>query len=104
MAPRRARRESKESFISYWRFSRHMAQRTVTRYGTRYGRTIRERLAKVEQQYKGKQKCPHCSYTAVKRLAAGIWHCTKCNTKSASRAYQLRTPPAVKNKTEELDV
>ncbi len=82
-----------------------MASGTVTRYGTRYGRTTRERLAKAELGYKGKQKCPHCSYTAVKRLAAGIWSCGKCGHKFTSRAYQLREAPAIRSKVEEeLDV
>ncbi|MBR9700516.1 50S ribosomal protein L37ae [Candidatus Woesearchaeota archaeon] len=73
----------------------------VTRFGPRYGRTTREQLGKVESQYKGKQKCPHCSYTAVKRLAAGIWHCTKCDTKFTSRAYGVRKPLPIRSKTEE---
>lgn len=77
---------------------------TVTRYGPRYGRTIRERLAKVENQYKGRHKCPYCSYEAAKREAAGIWACSKCNSKFTSRAYQLRKAPAVKSVTEEEDV
>lgn len=77
---------------------------TVTRYGPRYGRTIRERLEKAERQYKGVQKCPHCSYTAARRESAGIWACRKCGAKFTSRAYQLRKPPAVRSKTEETHV
>ena len=73
----------------------------VTRYGTRYGRTIRERLAAAEAGHKGRQKCPYCAYQDVKRSAAGIWACGKCGQKFASRAYALRKVPAVTTKVEE---
>jgi large subunit ribosomal protein L37Ae len=71
-------------------------KKTITRFGTRYGRTIRERLATIEAGYRGKHKCPYCSYNDVTRKAAGIWECTKCATKFTSRAYQLTKPTAVK--------
>ena len=71
-------------------------KKTITRFGTRYGRTIRERLADVEAGYRGKHKCPYCSYPNVTREAAGIWSCSKCKTKFASRAYQLTKPTPVK--------
>ncbi|MDD9953772.1 MAG: 50S ribosomal protein L37ae [Candidatus Woesearchaeota archaeon] len=81
-----------------------MANRVVTRYGPRYGRTTRERLAKAESGYQGKQECPYCAYKAVKRLAAGIWYCTKCKSKFASKAYQLAKPEPVKSRAVESDV
>jgi len=71
-------------------------KKTITRYGTRYGRTIRERLAAVEAGYRGKHKCPYCSYVGVTRIAAGIWTCSKCKIKFTSRAYQLTKPTPVK--------
>jgi len=71
-------------------------KKTITRFGTRYGRTIRERLADVEAGYRGKHKCPYCAYKNVTRKAAGIWQCAKCNVKFTSRAYQLTKPTPVK--------
>ncbi|HIH23438.1 TPA: 50S ribosomal protein L37ae [Candidatus Woesearchaeota archaeon] len=71
-------------------------KKTITRFGTRYGRTIRERLATVEAGYRGKHKCPYCSYTNVTREAAGIWSCSKCKAKFTSKAYQLTKPTPVK--------
>jgi len=50
-------------------------KKTITRFGTAYGRTIRERLASIEEGYRGKHKCPYCSYVTVTREAAGIWSC-----------------------------
>lgn len=72
-------------------------KKTITRYGTRYGRTIRERLANIEAGYRGKHKCPFCTYTNVTREAAGIWSCSKCNKKFTSRAYELTKPTPVKS-------
>lgn len=72
-------------------------KKTITRFGTRYGRTIRERLAAIESGYRGKHKCPYCSYTNVTREAAGIWTCSKCKAKFTSRAFQLTKPTPVKN-------
>jgi large subunit ribosomal protein L37Ae len=72
-------------------------KKTITRYGTRYGRTIRERLADIEAGYRGKHKCPQCNYTTVTRKAAGIWQCSKCNVKFTSRAFALTKPTPVKN-------
>ncbi len=72
-------------------------KKTITRFGTRYGRTIRERLADIEEGYRGKHKCPHCNYVKVTRAAAGIWSCGKCNAKFTSRAFQLAKPAPVKN-------
>jgi large subunit ribosomal protein L37Ae len=92
-------------FIKEVGFSADMARtKAVTRYGVRYGRTLRERLAKAESGYKGKQKCPHCLYEGVKRLAAGIWNCEKCDKKFTSRAYQIRKPLSVKPRKGGLDV
>jgi large subunit ribosomal protein L37Ae len=71
-------------------------KKTITRFGTRYGRTIRERLADIESGYRGKHKCPYCSYVKVTREAAGIWGCAKCHTKFTSRAFQLAKPTPVK--------
>lgn len=71
-------------------------KKTITRFGSRYGRTIRERLSDVEGGYRGKHKCPHCSYTQVTRVAAGIWSCGKCGVKFTSRAFELTAPAPIK--------
>jgi large subunit ribosomal protein L37Ae len=71
-------------------------KKTITRFGPRYGRTIKDRLGKIESGYRGKHKCPFCSYTNVTRTAAGIWECSKCSKKFTSRAYQLTKPTPVK--------
>jgi large subunit ribosomal protein L37Ae len=62
---------------------------SVKRFGTRYGRTGKHKLALIESVQRQKHKCPYCSYNRVKRLAAGIWFCTKCATEFTGRAYTL---------------
>lgn len=61
--------------------------KSVKRYGVRYGRTTKHKLAKIESQYRNKNKCPYCHYTGVKRQAAGIWTCSKCKIKFTAKAY-----------------
>lgn len=58
------------------------------RYGARYGRTIRQKVAKVEKIQKRKHKCPYCNYSKVTRVSSGIWKCKKCGAKFAGKAYE----------------
>ena len=57
------------------------------RFGSRYGRTVRTKVSKVESKLKQWHDCPHCFKKRVKRVAAGIWHCRKCGVKFAGGAY-----------------
>jgi large subunit ribosomal protein L37Ae len=60
------------------------------RFGSRYGKRIREEILKQEAKSKKKYKCPSCSRVAVHRKAAGIWECKKCHKKFASGAYEFK--------------
>lgn len=62
---------------------------TIKRFGARYGRTVKHKFAEIENAQKAKYKCPFCNYVKVRRFAIGIWHCTKCGTKFANRAYTV---------------
>ena len=68
-----------------------MAKKTglgsVKRFGVRYGRTVKQKLAKIEKQYSKESKCPYCKYEGVKRISAGIWGCKKCGAKFTAKAY-----------------
>ena len=58
------------------------------RFGARYGRKIKKKLVDVEKLQKAKHTCPFCKKVGgVKRLAAGIWTCKKCDAKFAGKAY-----------------
>ena len=71
--------------------------KAIGRYGTRYGRRNRDKVAKLEVEQRKKHKCPKCAYDSVKRISVGIWQCRKCNAKFTSRAYTVSKPPAVKS-------
>ena len=59
------------------------------RFGSRYGRHLRDKVAEVESGYRGRSKCPYCGKNRVKRVAAGIWKCNSCDAKFTGRAYGL---------------
>ncbi len=63
--------------------------KSAGRFGSRYGKKVRDKLVKVEEKQRKKQKCPYCEKLGVKRLSKGIWKCSKCNKKFASDTYYL---------------
>ena len=61
--------------------------KSAGRFGSRYGRKIRQRVIDIEQKQKAKHQCPHCNKWSIKRLAVGIFECKKCNSKFTGKAY-----------------
>jgi len=59
------------------------------RFGPRYGSRLKEKFSEVEARQKKTYKCPLCLKKKVKRVSYGIWHCNKCDTKFAGKAYSL---------------
>jgi large subunit ribosomal protein L37Ae len=62
------------------------------RFGPRYGRFIRKRVAEMEKISRAAHLCPRCDQIAVKRQGTGIWECRKCGFKFAGGAYTPETP------------
>ena len=62
---------------------------SVARFGARYGKRTKAKLLLVEQAQKAKQKCPYCSRMVVKRLATGIYKCSKCESKFTGKAFKV---------------
>ncbi len=60
------------------------------RFGSRYGRRIRQRVIDIEKKQKKKQKCPYCNAINVKRISTGIYKCNKCKSKFTGKAYFLK--------------
>jgi len=60
---------------------------TTKRFGTRYGRTVKQKVAKVELAAKATYKCPYCAAQKVKKKMAGIWECGKCGKVFTGKAY-----------------
>lgn len=63
---------------------------STRRFGARYGRKVKYRLGVIETEQRKLHKCPYCSAVKVKRIAAGIWGCRKCNAKFTGKAYSVR--------------
>lgn len=63
--------------------------KSTARFRAGFGKTVKERLRKVEEKSKKRQKCPYCKKLAVKRVSKGIWYCRACKKKFASRNYYL---------------
>jgi len=69
---------------------------SVKRFGVRYGRTTKYRLAVIEKEQKKPQQCPYCRKPKAHRLSFGIYQCDKCNKKFTGPAYAL-TPIVVRS-------
>jgi len=59
------------------------------RFGARYGRKNRQRVADVEKKLKAWHKCPYCNKKRVKRISMGIWQCRACESKFTGNAYTM---------------
>lgn len=57
------------------------------KFGVRYGRKIRARVAEVEDKQRADQECPKCG-KASKRVGPGIYDCPKCG-KFTGGAYYI---------------
>jgi large subunit ribosomal protein L37Ae len=62
---------------------------STKRFGTRYGKKLKDKIGKIEQERRLGNKCPYCHMPKIKRIAAGIWECTKCRAKFAGKAYSI---------------
>lgn len=59
------------------------------RFGARYGLKPKTKFAKIESVQRSKHKCPFCNKKDVKRVAVGIWQCSKCGNKFTGKAYSV---------------
>lgn len=62
------------------------------RFGCRYGRFVRKRVAEMEKISRAYHLCPKCDTQSVKREGTGIWACRKCGYTFAGGAFQPQTP------------
>ncbi len=73
-----------------------MAKRTqkigaAARYGSRYGVSVRRRASAAIKKLGRSYTCPVCQYQKVRRVAAGIWSCRKCDHKFAGGVWEPYT-------------
>lgn len=59
------------------------------RFGSRYGKTNRQKISNIEKHQKKKQICPYCKSPSAKRISMGIFICKKCNSKFTGGAYKV---------------
>ncbi|MFW9918131.1 MAG: 50S ribosomal protein L37ae [Candidatus Thorarchaeota archaeon] len=57
------------------------------RFAARYGAKLRRRVLDIEKKRNEPHRCPACATRALKRKAAGLWKCTKCELLFAGGAY-----------------
>jgi large subunit ribosomal protein L37Ae len=59
------------------------------RFGAGYGRTVRARLNEIESVQRKSQQSPFHPRGKAKRIAAGIWKCSRTGKVFAGPAYSL---------------
>ncbi|MFC6726393.1 50S ribosomal protein L37ae [Halobium palmae] len=62
------------------------------RFGARYGRVARKRVAEIEEDMHDDHECPDCGAERVDRKGTGIWQCGNCDYKFAGGTYRPETP------------
>lgn len=62
------------------------------RFGARYGRVARRRVAEIEEGMNEDHVCPECGKDRVARQGAGIWECGFCGYTYAGGTYTPETP------------
>jgi large subunit ribosomal protein L37Ae len=80
-----------------------MAKRTqkagaTARFGARYGVSVRRRAGSALSKKSRKYTCPSCHYPKVRRKAAGIWECRKCDHTFSGGVWEPYTRASDANK------
>ncbi|GFO96530.1 50S ribosomal protein L37Ae [groundwater metagenome] len=66
--------------------------RSAGRFGTRYGVKNRKLVADIEEKMHADYACSKCGAVKMKRIATGIWKCTKCEVTFTGGSYVPQTP------------
>ena len=61
--------------------------RYAGRFGSRYGKGIRDRVLGIETKQRVLHKCPKCGANALERVSTGIYRCKRCGAEFAGGAY-----------------
>jgi large subunit ribosomal protein L37Ae len=62
------------------------------RFGARYGRVSRRRVAEIEAETRDEHTCPSCGEERVERDGTGIWQCGYCDYKFTGGSFRPETP------------
>jgi large subunit ribosomal protein L37Ae len=63
--------------------------------GPRYGIRIRRRVVDIDRARSHPAACPRCATVTLRRVASGIFECSRCGTRYASNAYLFGAPPPI---------
>jgi large subunit ribosomal protein L37Ae len=63
--------------------------------GPRYGIRIRRRVVEIDRIKAARSPCPRCATVTLKRVASGIYECSRCGTRFASNAYAFGAAPPI---------
>ena len=63
---------------------------SAKRFGTRYGATLKAKVAEIEAVQRSDQKCPYCNKDAARWQSIGIYECGKCGAKFTAKAYGIK--------------
>ncbi len=66
--------------------------RSAGRFGTRYGVKNRKLVGDIEEKMHADYACSKCGAIKMKRIATGIWKCTKCEATFTGGSYVPQTP------------
>lgn len=62
------------------------------RFGARYGRVARRRVAEIEDDMNDDHTCPDCGAERVSRDGTGVWSCSRCEHTFTGGTYRPETP------------
>ena len=62
------------------------------RFGARYGRVARRRVAEIEADMHDDHACPECGEDRVDRQETGVWECGACGYTFTGGTYRPQTP------------
>ena len=62
------------------------------RFGARYGRVSRRRVADIEADMNEDHVCPDCGADRVSREGTGVWECGRCGYTFTGGTYRPETP------------
>ncbi len=62
------------------------------RFGARYGRVARKRVAEIEAEMRDDHTCSECGEDRITRTDTAIWSCESCGHTFAGGTYRPETP------------
>ncbi len=75
---------------------------STKRFGSRYGKTLKNRFGAIERMQHKRYVCPSCSREQVRRVDLGIWQCQKCGHKFTSKAFTVAKKQTIQTTVKEL--